>query len=169
MSHISRSLKCICFILHYETITIFFFTTKLVPQNLGGRSVTRPDNALMALKFKWVITGCLLNNLNLHILLQLRIGRVLGCIPPYHLQWKRECSRLKSSMHFKRDLSLENIPFPKQPFKTQPQIENEDITWSPQFNLHVKRINKRRAWSLQEMKLDDWFLILHVVLETCTI
>ena len=39
-----------------------------------------------------------------------------------------QCSRLKSSMPFKPDLALQNIPLSKQPFKTQPQIENEDVT-----------------------------------------
>ena len=37
-------------------------------------------------------------------------------------------SRLKSSMPFKRDLALQNIPLSKQPFKMQPQIQNEDVT-----------------------------------------
>ena len=37
------------------------------------------------------------------------------------------CSRLKPSMPFKRDLALQNIPLSKQPFITQPQIENEDV------------------------------------------
>ena len=36
--------------------------------------------------------------------------------------------RLKSSMPFKHDLALQNIPLSKQPFKMQPQIENEDVT-----------------------------------------
>ena len=44
----------------------------------------------------------------------------------------------------------------------------EDITWSPQYNLHATRTNKRRALSLQEVEVDAWFLILHIVLETCT-
>ena len=38
-----------------------------------------------------------------------------------------QCSRLKSSMPFKRDLALHNILLSKQPFETQPQIENEDV------------------------------------------
>jgi hypothetical protein len=29
---------------------------------------------------------------------------------------------------FKCDLALQNIPLSKQPFKMQPQIENEDVT-----------------------------------------
>ena len=62
------------------------------------------------------------------------------------------CSRLESPMPVKRDLALLNIPLSKQPFKTQPQIENEDITESPQYNMHATRINKRRALSLQEME-----------------
>ena len=39
-----------------------------------------------------------------------------------------QCSRLKSSMLFKCDLALQNIPLSKQPYKTQPEIENEDVT-----------------------------------------
>ena len=61
---------------------------------------------------------------------------------------------LKSSMPFKRDLGLQNIPLSKQPFKTQPQIEIEDITCSPQYNQPVTRSNNRRALSLQEVELD---------------
>ena len=72
-------------------------------------------------------------------------------------------------MPFKRNLALQNIPLSKQPFKMQPQIQIEDITWSPQYNLPATRTNKRRASSLQEVELDGWFLILHIVLETCTI
>ena len=54
-------------------------------------------------------------------------------------------------MPFKRDLAFQNIPLSKQPFKTQPQIENEDvITRSPQYGVHVTGTNKRRAMSLQE-------------------
>ena len=45
-----------------------------------------------------------------------------------------KCSRLKSSMPFKHDLALRNIPPSKQPCKTQPQFENKDITWSPQYH-----------------------------------
>ena len=54
----------------------------------------------------------------------------------------------------------------KQPFKTQPQIENEDLARSPQYNLHAIRTNKRRALSLQEVESDGWSLILDIVLET---
>ena len=35
-------------------------------------------------------------------------------------------------MPFKHDLALQNVPLSKQPFKVQPQIENEDVTWSSQ-------------------------------------
>ena len=51
----------------------------------------------------------------------------------------------------------------------QLQIENKDVTWSPQHNMPATRTNKRRALSRQEVELDDWFLILHIVLEKCTI
>ena len=50
----------------------------------------------------------------------------------------------------------------------QLQIENEDVTWSPQYTLSNTRTNKRKALSLQEVELDGWFVILHIVLETCT-
>ena len=65
-----------------------------------------------------------------------------------------QCSRLKSSMPFKRNSSLQNIPLLKQPFKIDPQIENEDINWSPRYNLPATKTNKRRALSLQTLKLD---------------
>ena len=79
-----------------------------------------------------------------------------------------QCSRLKSSMPFKCDLALQNMPFSKQPFKTQPLIEIEDITWSQQYNLPAARTHKCMALSLQELELGCWFLILHIVLKTCT-
>ena len=66
-------------------------------------------------------------------------------------------------MPFKRDLTRQNIPLSKQPFQTQPQIENDDITGSPPYNLPATRTNKHRASSLQEMKLDGRFLILHII------
>ena len=68
-------------------------------------------------------------------------------------------------MLFKGDLALQNIPLSKQPFKMQPQIENEDVTWSPQYTMPTTRTNKRRALSLQEVELDGRFLILHIVLK----
>ena len=71
-------------------------------------------------------------------------------------------------MLFKFSLALQNIPLSKQPSKTQPQIENEDVTWSPWYNMPGTRTNKRQAMSIQEVELDGWFLILHIVLETCT-
>ena len=68
------------------------------------------------------------------------------------------------------DLALQNIiPLSKQPFKTQTRIENEDVRWSPQYNMPTTRTNRHRALSLREVELDDSFLILHIVLETCTI
>ena len=56
----------------------------------------------------------------------------------------------------------------KKTLQNTTQIENDDVTWSPQYNVHVTRIYKHRALSLQEVELHDWFLILHNVLETCT-
>ena len=61
------------------------------------------------------------------------------------------------------------LPLLRQPFKTQPQIENEDVIWNPQYNLPATKINQCKALSLQEVELDGWFLILHIVLEICTI
>ena len=84
------------------------------------------------------------------------------------INYHRQYSRLKSSMPFKCDLALQNISLSKQPSKMQPQIENEDVTWSLQYNMPGTRINKRRAFSIQEVELDGWFWILHIVLETCT-
>ena len=51
----------------------------------------------------------------------------------------------------------------------QPQIENEDVTLSSQYNLPATRTNKRRTLSIQEVELDGSFLIHHIVLKTCTI
>ena len=39
-----------------------------------------------------------------------------------------QCSRLKSSMPFRCNLALQNIPPSKQPFKMQPQTKHEDVT-----------------------------------------
>ena len=69
--------------------------------------------------------------------------------------------KIEVSMPLKRDLAL-------QLFITQPQIENGDVTRSPRYNPPTKWPNKRRALSLQEVELDGWFLILHIVLETWT-
>ena len=80
-----------------------------------------------------------------------------------------QCSRLTSSIPFKHDLALQSIPLSIQPFKTQPQVINEDITWSPQYNLPATKTHKHGALSLQEVELDGWFLIFHmIVMETCT-
>ena len=64
-------------------------------------------------------------------------------------------------MPFKCGLALQNIPLSKQPFKTQPQIENEDITRSPQYNLPATITTKQRALSLQEIELNGCISILH--------
>ena len=82
-------------------------------------------------------------------------------------EWK-SVSKIEVFNALQMRLALQNIPLSKQPFQTQPQTENEDITWSPQCNLPGTRTDKRRALSLQEVELDGWFLILHIVLETCT-
>ena len=54
-----------------------------------------------------------------------------------------QCPRLKSSMPFRHDLALQNIPLSKQPFKTQPA--------------HT-RANNRRALSLQKVEL-GWLIL----------
>ena len=51
----------------------------------------------------------------------------------------------------------------------QPGIENENATWSSHYNIPVTKTNKCSALSLQEVKLDGWFLILHIAPETCVI
>ena len=56
----------------------------------------------------------------------------------------------------------------KQPFKMQPQIENEDLTWSPQYNMPTSRTSKRGTMSLQEVELDGWFYWKHVPHNSCT-
>ena len=61
------------------------------------------------------------------------------------------------------------IPLSKHPFKMHPQIENEDVTWSPRYNLPPTKTNKCRALWLLEVELDGWFLLIHIVLETRTI
>ena len=50
------------------------------------------------------------------------------CILNVKKAWSMQCSRLKASMPLKCDLALQNIPLSKQPFKMQPQIENEVVT-----------------------------------------
>ena len=57
-----------------------------------------------------------------------------------------------------------NIPLSKQPSKTQSQIETEVL----KYTLPNTRTIKRRALSIQEVELDDWFLNLHIVLVTYT-
>jgi hypothetical protein len=57
-------------------------------------------------------------------------------------------------MPFKCDLALQNTPLSKQPFKTQPQIENEDIACNPKYIVPDTRTNKHRPLSIQELELD---------------
>ena len=77
-------------------------------------------------------------------------------------------------MPFKCDFDFQNIPHSKQSFKKQPQIENEDVTWSPQYNLPVTRTNKRRALVTTRSKV-RWFILKsshytgkHVPYNSCT-
>ena len=77
-------------------------------------------------------------------------------------------SRLKSSMPFIHNLALQNIPLSIQPFKMQPQTENEDVTGSPQHNLPTTITNKRTTLSLHEVELNGRFSILHIILEART-
>ena len=71
---------------------------------------------------------------------------------PSNTIWPFKYTSLKTTLH-----------------KSQPLIENEDITWSPKYNLPTTRSNKRTALSLQEVESDGWFSILHIVLKTCSI
>ena len=72
-------------------------------------------------------------------------------------------------MPFKRYLALQNTPRSKQPFKTQPKLK---MKMSPDIlnnYIPAARTNKRRALSLQEVELGSEFLILYIILKTCTI
>ena len=40
----------------------------------------------------------------------------------------------------------------------QPQIENEDVTWSPQYNMPATKTNKHRALSLQKHEV-KWLIL----------
>ena len=74
-------------------------------------------------------------------------------------------------MPFKRAFALPNIPLslklalqnatPNLKLKTSLEVLNK--------NLLATRINERRALSLQEVELDGSFLILHIVMKTCTV
>ena len=75
-------------------------------------------------------------------------------------------------MPFNCDLALQNIPLPKQPFKTQPQIENEGVTLLEVLDIICppqEPTSVGRALSLQEVELNGWFLLFHIVLQTCII
>ena len=61
-------------------------------------------------------------------------------------------------MPFKRDLGLQNIPLSKQPFQMQPQIENEDITGSPQCN--IPAIRNQQAYGIVTSRSGVRWLIL---------
>jgi hypothetical protein len=78
---------------------------------------------------------------------------------------EEQYSRLKPSGF----IALQIIPLSKQPFEMQPQIENEEVTWSPQYNLPTTRINKHRALPLKEVELDGWILIPHIALKAHTL
>ena len=84
---------------------------------------------------------------------------------PSHPMFKIEVFNAPSNTiwPFKIYLSQNN------PSKCNPRLKNEDVTWSPQYNLPTTRTNKRRALSLREVELDGWFLVFHIVLETCSI
>ena len=85
-----------------------------------------------------------------------------------------ECLRLKSSMPFERDWALQNIPSLSQnnSSKRNPKLwMMTKTTLLEVLNLicPATGVNKRiRTLSLPEVELDGWFLILRVVLETCT-
>ena len=76
--------------------------------------------------------------------------------------WSLQCPS-NAIWAFKIYLSQNN------PSKRNPKLRNEDVTWNPHYNMPATRTNKCGALSLQEVELDGWFLILHIVLETCTI
>ena len=55
--------------------------------------------------------------------------------------------------------ALQNMPLSKQPFKMQPQFENADVTWSPQYIMPDTRTNKRRAFPIQEEEV-RWLILI---------
>ena len=59
---------------------------------------------------------------------KIELGDGQGLTTSHTVHRSGQCSRLESSMPFKHDLALQAIPLFKQPFKTQPHIENEDVT-----------------------------------------
>ena len=104
---------------------------------------------------QWIIGICNVTNTEVKWKLRGQVKYVYGIFSHLAITMTGlpQYSRLKSSM----------------PFKMQPQLEIEDITWSPQYNMHATRINEHRALLLHEMELNGWFLILHIVLKKCTV
>ena len=47
----------------------------------------------------------------------------------------------------------------KQPFKTQPQVENEGVTRRPQYNSPATRTNKRRACIVTTRSRARWLIL----------
>ena len=80
-----------------------------------------------------------------------------------------QCSRLKSSMPFKCDLALRNIPSENNSTKRNPKLKMKTSLEVLNINLFATGTNKRMELSLQEVGLDGSFFILYVVLKTCTI
>ena len=58
-------------------------------------------------------------------------------------------------MPFKRNVAPQNKPLSKQPFETQPQIEKEDVTWNPQYNLHVKHYSYENGLAKFHLSLES--------------
>ena len=55
--------------------------------------------------------------------------------------------------------NIYNTPLKTTPSERNLKLQNEDVTWSPLYNLSATRTNERWALSLQEVELDAWFLI----------
>ena len=72
-------------------------------------------------------------------------SRAVDKSEPYG-EGRQQCYRLKSSMLFKR--GPWKFTFLKTAFTTQPQIENKEVTWSPQHNMPVKQCSYEN-WSVR--------------------
>ena len=62
-------------------------------------------------------------------------------------------------MPFKRDLALQNIPLSTQPFKTQPQIENEDVTLEILYTISPRQEHKCRAYIATTRSEVRWLIL----------
>ena len=84
----------------------------------------------------------------------------IWCPPINGQDWSLRCPSNMTWL-FKTNLSQNN------PSQRNPKLEMK--TSLEVLNMPITRINKCRALSLQEVELDGWFLILHIILKTCIV